>query len=110
MNNEFRRRIKDVTRERGDVTGPPTWPSLNIMRSLIFWIAAVSLASNVFSVEPTPTKWTVDGVEREALVFLPSTSSKAKPPGVFAFPGHGGEKPFSPPAAGATDVLTHGAA
>jgi len=65
------------------------------MRSLIFWIAAVALASNGFAAEPTPTKWTVDGVQREALVFLPSTSSKAKPPVIFAFHGHGGNMQFA---------------
>jgi len=65
------------------------------MRSLIFWIAAVALASNVFPAEPAPTKWTVDGAQREALVFLPSRSSKAKPPVIFAFHGHGGNMQFA---------------
>jgi polyhydroxybutyrate depolymerase len=45
--------------------------------------------------EPTPTKWTVDGVEREALVYLPSTASKSKPPVIFAFHGHGGNMYFA---------------
>ena len=36
--------------------------------------------------------WTVDGVEREALVFAPRSSDRerAKPPLVFVFHGHGG--------------------
>src|SRR2546430_338957 len=66
------------------------------MRSLVLWFAAaVCFASSAFAVEPTPTKWTVDGVEREALVFLPSASSKSKPPVIFAFHGHGGNMHFA---------------
>jgi len=65
------------------------------MRSLIFLAATVLLASRAFGAEPTPAKWTVDGVEREALVFLPSTSSKSKPPVIFAFHGHGGNMHFA---------------
>jgi polyhydroxybutyrate depolymerase len=34
--------------------------------------------------------WTVDGVEREALVAAPSKKGESKPPLVFAFHGHGG--------------------
>lgn len=37
----------------------------------------------------------VDGVQREALVYLPSTSSKAKAPVIFAFHGHGGNMHFA---------------
>src|SRR5436190_19663311 len=66
------------------------------MRSLAFGCtAAFFIASNAFAAEPTPTKWTVDGAEREALVFLPSTSSKSKPPVIFAFHGHGGNIQFA---------------
>ena len=65
------------------------------MRSLACWLGAVILASNALAAEPTPTKWTVDGVEREALVYLPSTSSKLKPPVIFAFHGHGGNMRFA---------------
>ena len=53
---------------------------------------AVSYAAGA---EPTPTKWTVDGVEREALVYLPSTASKSNPPVIFAFHGHGGNMHFA---------------
>ena len=64
---------------------------------LLVWLvlAIVSASSTARAVEPTPTKWTVDGVEREALVFLPSTSSKSKPPVIFAFHGHGGNIQFA---------------
>jgi polyhydroxybutyrate depolymerase len=66
------------------------------MRSLSPWlIAAVCAVSSVLAAEPAPTKWTVDGVEREALVYLPSTSSKSKPPVIFAFHGHGGNMYFA---------------
>jgi polyhydroxybutyrate depolymerase len=58
-------------------------------------IAALGAMSSVLAAEPAPTKWTVDGVEREALVYLPSTSSKAKPPVIFAFHGHGGNMYFA---------------
>jgi polyhydroxybutyrate depolymerase len=65
------------------------------MRVFTFWVAALAFVSSAFAVEPTPTKWTVDGVEREALVYLPSTSSKSKPPVIFGFHGHGGNMYFS---------------
>jgi polyhydroxybutyrate depolymerase len=65
------------------------------MRSLICWLAAAFLASNAFAAEPAPTKWTVDGIEREALVFLPSISSESKPPVIIAFHGHGGNMRFA---------------
>jgi polyhydroxybutyrate depolymerase len=66
------------------------------MKSLSLWLAAAICAtSSVFAAEPAPAKWTVDGVEREALVYLPSTSSKAKPPVIFAFHGHGGNMHFA---------------
>lgn len=60
------------------------------MRFSICSLTIVILASVGFAAEPTPTKWTVDGIEREALVYLPSTTSKSKPPVILAFHGHGG--------------------
>jgi polyhydroxybutyrate depolymerase len=65
-------------------------------RVLTCWLAAFACAgSSAFAAEPAPTKWTIDGVEREALVFLPSTPSKSKPPVIFAFHGHGGNMLFA---------------
>ncbi|MEY2544175.1 MAG: polyhydroxybutyrate depolymerase [Verrucomicrobiota bacterium] len=58
-------------------------------------LAIVSASSTALAAEPAPTKWVVDGVEREALVVLPSTPSKAKPPVMFAFHGHGGNSHFA---------------
>ena len=66
------------------------------MRTWIFGlVAAVFATSNSFGVEPTLTKFTVNGVEREALIFLPSTSPNAKGPVIFAFHGHGGNMHFA---------------
>ena len=66
------------------------------MRILSLWLAAfICAASTVFAAEPAPTKWTVDGVEREALIYFSSTSSKSKPPVIFAFHGHGGNMHFA---------------
>jgi polyhydroxybutyrate depolymerase len=77
------------------VTNAGLRPSLRFMRSLICWLAAAFLVSSAFAAEPTPTKWMVDGVEREALVYLTSTSSKSKPPVIIAFHGHGGNMRFA---------------
>ena len=64
------------------------------MRSFSLWLlAGICAASSALAAEPAPTKWTVDGVEREALVYLSSTSSK--PPVIFAFHGHGGNMYFA---------------
>jgi polyhydroxybutyrate depolymerase len=40
-------------------------------------------------------KWTVDGLQREALVFLPSAAISARPPVIFTFHGHGGDMHFA---------------
>ncbi len=37
-----------------------------------------------------PTKWNVDGVEREAILVAPSKPTEGGAPVVFAFHGHGG--------------------
>src|SRR5712691_4309154 len=63
--------------------------------SISFTLAIVSAASVAFGAEPPAMKWTVDRVQREALVFLPPTSSKPKPPVIFAFHGHGGNMHFA---------------
>ncbi len=52
------------------------------------------LAATVFLIgsgqEPTLRTWDVDGVKREALVYVPATKSGGKVPLVFDFHGHGG--------------------
>jgi polyhydroxybutyrate depolymerase len=66
------------------------------MRALSLWlVAAVCATSSAIAVEPVPTKWTVAGVEREALVYLPSTPTQSKAPVIFAFHGHGGNMHFA---------------
>ena len=65
------------------------------MRFLICALTTAILASTAFGVDPAPTKWTVDGVEREALVYLPVSAFKSKPPVIFVFHGHGGNMHFA---------------
>ncbi len=62
---------------------------------LIGLVASALLASNSFGAEPAPTRFTVNGMEREALIFLPSTSSNMKAPVILAFHGHGGNMHFA---------------
>jgi polyhydroxybutyrate depolymerase len=62
------------------------------LRILAFAVAA-GMATNCLAAEPAPTKFSIDGIEREALVFLPPTIEKA--PLVFAFHGHGGNMYFA---------------
>ncbi len=40
--------------------------------------------------DPDRATWTVEGVEREALVHAPAKAGEGKPPLVFGFHGHGG--------------------
>ena len=40
--------------------------------------------------KPARMEWTIDGVQREATVFVPSKPSSEPPPLVFGFHGHGG--------------------
>jgi polyhydroxybutyrate depolymerase len=61
-------------------------------------LAVAALAAQRAAAAPSPTvmKWTIDGVERQGLVFAPSATMRpgmgtiAKRPLVFAFHGHGG--------------------
>jgi polyhydroxybutyrate depolymerase len=65
------------------------------MKCFISWLVAVGAVSSGFAAEPAPTTWMVDGIQREALVYLPSRSSNSKPPVIFAFHGHGGNMHFA---------------
>ena len=65
------------------------------MRFLICPLTIAILGSTAFGAEPAPTKWAVDGIEREALVYLPVSASKSKSPVIFAFHGHGGNMYFA---------------
>jgi polyhydroxybutyrate depolymerase len=60
---------------------------------IVLVLAGLATADVCLAAGPTTMKWTIDGVERQALVFAPSTSAntaKAKAPVVFGFHGHGG--------------------
>ena len=65
------------------------------MKSKMLWLSLVLIGTRVWAAEPAPTKFKVNGVEREALVYLPSTSAKAKSPVILAFHGHGGNMHFA---------------
>src|SRR5437868_15034169 len=65
------------------------------MKTFGLWLIAGSFAAtSALAAEPAPTKITVDGVQREALIYLPA-ASKSKPPVIFAFHGHGGNMHFA---------------
>jgi polyhydroxybutyrate depolymerase len=51
---------------------------------LVFWVGGAAHAA------PLTREWVVDGVKREALIFLPTTKTDAPAPLVFGFHGHGG--------------------
>ncbi len=54
-------------------------------------IFAGALSATGFAAEPVTLEWTVEGVQREALVFAPTAAAdEAGAPLVFAFHGHGG--------------------
>jgi polyhydroxybutyrate depolymerase len=50
----------------------------------------VLLTSSAFAAEPARQTWTLDGVEREGLVYVPESAAKSPTPVVFVFHGHGG--------------------
>ncbi len=65
------------------------WP----MKRLSIFILLLGVVSS-FAAEPTATKWKVDRIQREALIF-PPTKSNRKAPVIFAFHGHGGNMHFA---------------
>jgi polyhydroxybutyrate depolymerase len=58
-------------------------------------LAVLCISSAVFARDPIIKKWTVGADEREALIYLPPTSSAAKAPVVFAFHGRGDNMRFA---------------
>jgi polyhydroxybutyrate depolymerase len=55
---------------------------------IVFFMAyAVALFA---ATEPKVMRWTVEGVEREALVYIPASAKQNATPVVFVFHGHGG--------------------
>lgn len=54
-------------------------------------VAFLLLAASVFAVNaPARREWKIDGVTREALVYIPASASSQPAPVIFAFHGHGG--------------------
>lgn len=63
-----------------------------MQRSLILVLSVLALGAHLEAADPVPTlrEWTVDGVKREALVYVPKQATSEPTPLVFAFHGHGG--------------------
>jgi polyhydroxybutyrate depolymerase len=58
---------------------------------IVFGIAALAIAASRTAKAQTTMTWTVDGNQREAIVFAPApTISNVKHPLMFGFHGHGG--------------------
>ena len=61
------------------------------MKTKTSWVAGMVLvAASCFAAELQPREWTVEGVKREALVWIPDVIPANGCPLVFAFHGHGG--------------------
>jgi len=53
------------------------------------------LATPIFAAtSPTTRQWTVDDIQREALVYAPPSATTQPSPLIFAFHGHGGRMPY----------------
>jgi polyhydroxybutyrate depolymerase len=61
-----------------------------IVRIVVALVASLVLVSSARAGEPVEKKWTIEGVEREGLIFAPEAAKTAESPLVFAFHGHGG--------------------
>jgi polyhydroxybutyrate depolymerase len=57
----------------------------------MFLVVLLTVISDIRAAEmPAPREWTVDGVVREALVYVPANAKTVPAPVVFVFHGHGG--------------------
>ncbi len=65
---------------------------MNFPKQALLAFVLLTVSTTVcLAVQPIPMTWTVDGVQRQALVFPPApTFAAAKAPVIFAFHGHGG--------------------
>ena len=54
------------------------------------WLLVLATASSLLAEEPARREWTIDGVAREGLVYVPPKAKSEPTPVVFAFHGHGG--------------------
>jgi polyhydroxybutyrate depolymerase len=66
------------------------WTSHGLLRRLawagfLIWVSSAAVAQ-----EPDRRTWTVDGVERHGLMYIPAKAKESPTPVVFVFHGHGG--------------------
>src|SRR3954449_9603272 len=57
-------------------------------KTLCAFFIALFLGASLQAGEPTTRQWTVDGVERSALIYAPDTAKTDPCPLIFAFHGH----------------------
>lgn len=63
---------------------------LSILRTISALVILAELALTAHAADPHPMSWTVDGIEREAIVYAPAKPPKSGSPLLFVFHGHGG--------------------
>lgn len=57
-------------------------------------IALAAFVTSAHAADPQRMEWKIDGVAREALVYIPTTAKNTETPVVFAFHGHGGSMKY----------------
>lgn len=62
----------------------------SIHRTISALVILAALALSADAADPHPMSWTVDGIEREAIVYAPTKPPKSGSPLLFVFHGHGG--------------------
>ena len=69
---------------------------MNLLRHLLPVVAALLIVPRLHAnEEPARREWTIDGVTREALVYIPPVAKTTATPVIFAFHGHGGTMAYS---------------
>lgn len=58
---------------------------------ILIGLAALSISAHSLNAQGVVMNWTVDGVKREALVFVPEGAKQKEAPLVFGWHGHGGD-------------------
>lgn len=53
-------------------------------------LGSITIVSTLAAEEPARREWTIDGVTREAMIYVPASAKTNAAPVVFAFHGHGG--------------------
>ena len=82
-------RNPDVERKCSEMKTIDIASSLQVVIFCLVWMLGISTLVAGAAV-PVEKKWIVDGVDRVALVYAPSTAAASPTPVVFAFHGHGG--------------------